>query len=128
MKLEIRKIVSFVDDTLIEGGRAAPRPLRMAASAVVIRNPWAGGFVEDLVPTIHAYAQGLADALIGLLELDFVFVRLCDPTGAGAVDVTRGSAWKTFPEWLDGHLDMGGRLDVATAPGAGTTYAARRTS
>ena len=46
MKLEIRKIVSFVDDTLIEGGRAAPRPLRMAASAVVIRNPWAGGFVE----------------------------------------------------------------------------------
>src|ERR1700704_1765168 len=56
-----------------------------------------------------AVADGLADALIGLLELDFVFVRLCDPTGAGAVDVTRGSAWKTFPEWLDGHLDMGGR-------------------
>jgi signal transduction histidine kinase len=59
-----------------------------------------------------AVADGLADALIGLLELDFVFVRLCDPTGAGAVDVTRGSAWKTFPEWLDGHLDMGGRLSA----------------
>jgi PAS domain S-box-containing protein len=48
-----------------------------------------------------AVAAGLADVLIGLLPLDFVFVRLCDPDGAGAVDVTRGSAWKAFREWLE---------------------------
>jgi signal transduction histidine kinase len=49
-------------------------------------------------------AAGLADALVELLQLDFAFVRLSDPSGAGAVEVTRGSAWKGFPEWLDRHL------------------------
>src|ERR1700716_970864 len=53
-------------------------------------------------------AAGLADTLVGLLELDFAFVRLCDPSGAGAVDVTRGNAWKRFPEWLGRYLAKGG--------------------
>jgi signal transduction histidine kinase len=57
-----------------------------------------------------AVAAGLADVLIGLLQLDFAFVRLCDPSGAGAVDVTRGNAWKRFPEWLERHLANSGRL------------------
>ena len=57
-----------------------------------------------------AVAAGLADTLIGLLRLDFAFVRLCDPSGAGAVDVTRGNAWKSFPEWLKRHLTKSGRL------------------
>jgi signal transduction histidine kinase len=52
-------------------------------------------------------AAGLADTLVGLLELDFAFVRLCDPSGAGAVDVTRGNAWKRFPEWLERHIASG---------------------
>src|SRR6185312_9851136 len=51
-----------------------------------------------------AVAAGLADVLTGLLQLDFVFVRLCLPGVDGAVDVTRGNAWKAFPEWLDHHL------------------------
>ena len=51
-----------------------------------------------------AVAAGLADALVELLQLDFAFVRLSDPGGAGAVDVTRGSAWKEFPDWLERHL------------------------
>jgi signal transduction histidine kinase len=48
-------------------------------------------------------AAGLADALVALLQLDFAFVRLSYPDGAGAVDVTRGSARKRFPEWLEDH-------------------------
>ncbi|MGH3764079.1 MAG: sensor histidine kinase [Pseudonocardiaceae bacterium] len=59
-----------------------------------------------------AVAAGLADALIGLLQLDFVFVRLCVPSVAGGVDVTRGKGWKTFPEWLEGHLAKSGRLSA----------------
>jgi signal transduction histidine kinase len=51
-----------------------------------------------------AVAAGLADALVGLLQLDFAFVRLSDPGGAGAVEVTRGKAWISFQEWLEGHL------------------------
>src|SRR4051812_23576982 len=57
-----------------------------------------------------AVAAGLADALVGLLELDFAFVRLCDPGGAGAADVTRGGAWSGFPEWLESHLGVDKRL------------------
>jgi signal transduction histidine kinase len=49
-------------------------------------------------------ATGLADALVAMLDLDFAFVRLTDPGGTGAVDVTRGSAWDDFPEWLEHHL------------------------
>src|SRR5438477_10502642 len=48
-------------------------------------------------------AAGLADVLVGSLPLDFAFVRLCDPNGGAAVDVTRGDAWKAFPEWLERH-------------------------
>src|SRR5467141_687710 len=52
-------------------------------------------------------AAGLADALVGSLNLDFAFVRLCDPKGDGAIEVTRGRAWKAFPEWLQTHLAVG---------------------
>src|SRR5213594_2166506 len=51
-----------------------------------------------------AVAAGLADVLVGSLYLDFAFVRLCDPNGGAAVDVTRGDAWKAFPHWLHRHL------------------------
>jgi signal transduction histidine kinase len=57
-----------------------------------------------------AVAAGLADTLLGLLRLDFVYVRLSVPGVAGTVDVTRGQGWKTFPEWLEGHLSERGRL------------------
>jgi signal transduction histidine kinase len=46
-------------------------------------------------------AAGLADELAELLQLDFAFVRLCDPDGAEAVEVARGDAWRRFPEWLE---------------------------
>ncbi|RVD70372.1 amino acid synthesis family protein, partial [Mesorhizobium sp. M4A.F.Ca.ET.029.04.2.1] len=42
MKPAIRKIVTYVENTLIEGGKAAPRPLRLIGVAAVLTNPWAG--------------------------------------------------------------------------------------
>ncbi|CAN7366396.1 amino acid synthesis family protein [Bosea sp. LjRoot9] len=64
MSLELRKIVTFTEDTFIEGGREAARPLRLFAAAAVLRNPWAGrGFVEDLKPGIHAVAPVLGERL-----------------------------------------------------------------
>jgi signal transduction histidine kinase/PAS domain-containing protein len=71
-----------------------------------------------------AVAAGLADALTELLQLESVFVRLCVPGATGAADVMRGTAWKTFPAWLESHLAENGRLagieiipDVGGAPG-----------
>ncbi|NGM23119.1 amino acid synthesis family protein [Roseomonas stagni] len=59
-----RKIVTHAETTFIEGGKAAPVPLRLFGAAAVLANPWAGrGFVEDLKPGIHAIAPLLGEML-----------------------------------------------------------------
>lgn len=64
MPAVIRKTLLHVEETLIEGGKAAPVPLKMIAAVAVIRNPWAGrGFVEDLRPEITDCAPGLGALL-----------------------------------------------------------------
>jgi hypothetical protein len=68
MSLEIRKIATFIEDTHVEGGKAAARPVRMVAVAAVVRNPWAGqGFVENLRPELLAAAPVLGQALVPLI-------------------------------------------------------------
>lgn len=65
MSLKLRKVVRYIDETHIEGGKPADRPWIMVAVAAVIENPWAGqGFVEDLRTTILELAQPLADVLV----------------------------------------------------------------
>src|SRR5260221_7239044 len=90
-----------------------------------------GTAVRELValPTIPAVwvgreppiiAAGLADVLIGSLDLDFAFVRLCDPKGGAAIEVTRGRAWKAFPEWLRARAGGVGHMssrEIVTDPG-----------
>lgn len=63
MAPEIRKIVTFDEEILIEGFRVAQPPLRMFAVAAVVKNPWAGRFVEDLKPEIQAYGPVLGQLL-----------------------------------------------------------------
>lgn len=48
MKTKIRKIVTFVEETHSEMGKAVNPPTRRAAAAAVIENPFAGKYVEDL--------------------------------------------------------------------------------
>src|SRR3981081_2778087 len=55
-------------------------------------------------------AAGLADVLVGSLQLDFAFVRLCDPKGGGTIEVMRGNAWKAFPECLQTHPGVVGQF------------------
>ncbi|MGD9942673.1 MAG: amino acid synthesis family protein [Burkholderiaceae bacterium] len=64
METGIRKIVTYQEETRIEGGKAAARPLQLFGAAVVLANPWAGrGFVDDLKPEIHALAPILGALL-----------------------------------------------------------------
>jgi PAS domain S-box-containing protein len=68
----------------------------------------------------QAIATELADLLATLLNLDFVFVRLCDSDGNGAVEVSRGTAAPSFMERLQHHRDGGGRpVRAEVVPGAG---------
>ena len=48
MKAEIRRVLTVVEETFVEGGRPLAKPIRRATAAAVIRNPHAGTFVEDL--------------------------------------------------------------------------------
>jgi hypothetical protein len=48
MKAKIRKIVTIVEETRFEMGRAVEPPTRRAAAVAVIENPFAGRYVEDL--------------------------------------------------------------------------------
>ena len=64
MTLMLRKTVTYIEETLVEGGRVAVPPLKLFAVAAVLRNPWAGrDFVEDLSPEIRAVAPVLGKRL-----------------------------------------------------------------
>jgi PAS domain S-box-containing protein len=91
-------------------------PIDTNAEILVLRTVLRDLVALSAIPTAWvgrepaAVAAGLAGVLSELLQLDFVFVRLCVPGVAGGVDVTRGTAWKTFPEWLENHLAKSGGL------------------
>jgi len=68
MTAEIRKTLLNIETTLIEGGRAAPQPLKLITAAAVLKNPWAGrGYVDDLKPEIHAVAPILGELLTDMI-------------------------------------------------------------
>jgi hypothetical protein len=71
-KVEVRKRVTIVEEIFHEGGPVAANPLRRAAALVVIRNPFAGKYVEeiaefmdDLKPMGLEMAKSLVAALGG---------------------------------------------------------------
>lgn len=53
MKAEIRKIVTFVEETHREMDKGIVPPTRRAAAVAVINNPFAGKYVEDLTPLME---------------------------------------------------------------------------
>jgi len=62
--MNVRKIVTVIEEIHEEGGRPVSPPARVAVVAAVIDNPWAGrGFVEDLAPGIDATASDLGALL-----------------------------------------------------------------
>jgi hypothetical protein len=65
MAFSIRKIVSYVEEVRIEGGKQAGTPVTTVMVAAVVQNPWAGrGFVEDLQPEIRAHASDLGALIV----------------------------------------------------------------
>jgi hypothetical protein len=54
---EIRKLVVFIEETVTELGQSVSPPTRKAAAVAVIRNPFAGRYVDDLAPLIEIGAE-----------------------------------------------------------------------
>jgi hypothetical protein len=95
----IRKTLLHVENTLIEGGRQAPVPLKLIAAMAVLKNPWAGrDFVEDLKPEIHEAAPVLG-ALLTKMILDV----------AGSGEAVEGYG-KSAVVGLDGEIEHASAL------------------
>jgi hypothetical protein len=60
--MEVRKYVTIVEEILEEGGKSMDPPGKRAAAVAVIKNPFAGKYVEDLTPLID-----IGDRLGGIL-------------------------------------------------------------
>lgn len=70
--VEVRKIVTLVDETFHDGGPRAAVPRRKAAVMAIIRNPYAGHYFETIEPFMEALkplgldmARRLVDTLGG---------------------------------------------------------------
>lgn len=75
MEFSIRKTVTIIEETLSESNRICDKPLRKVAVAAVIRNPYSGGYHEDLSEAVrygetlgHLLGETAVEALKGLPE------------------------------------------------------------
>jgi hypothetical protein len=95
--MNIRKIVTIVEEIHAEGGRAVSPAARIAVVAAVIPNPWAGqGFVEDLAPGIDAHASDLG--------------KLLAPQVVDALGAPAQAYGKAAIVGLDGEIEHGSAL------------------
>jgi hypothetical protein len=96
--VELRKRVTIVEDIFHEGGAVARTPYRRAAILSVIKNPFAGRFVEDIVgfsEDLKPLGLEMAKALIAALGGD---PKKIEGYGKGAIvgaagEVEHGALW-----------------------------------
>jgi hypothetical protein len=96
--VELRKRVTIVEDIFHEGGPVARTPYRRAAILSVIKNPFAGRFVEEIVgfsDDLKPLGLEMAKALIAALGGD---PRKIEGYGKGAIvgeagEVEHGALW-----------------------------------
>jgi hypothetical protein len=98
MEIEIRKFHSTVEEIFHEGGPRAERPLRRAALLAVVRNPYAGRYVADIMPLMEALnglGVEMATRLVALLGGD---PKAVEGYGKGAIvgaggELEHGALW-----------------------------------
>lgn len=92
---EIRKVVTVTEAYLVEGGRPADPVALLAAVGAVVRNPFAGRYVEDLSPLVDELSPELG-TLLGQRVVDLLDGRV-EATGKGVLvgadgEIEHGSA------------------------------------
>jgi hypothetical protein len=86
--MDIRKIVTTVEDIRLEAGRPVEPPIRRVVTAAVLHNPFAGRFVEDLTELIEA-SVGLSATISGA-AVDALEGRPVRSYGKGGIVGTKG--------------------------------------
>lgn len=100
--IQIRKRLLTVETVHHEGGPVAAVPLRMAAAAAVVRNPYAGRYEPDLLPfmaELRGLGSELAAELVGVLGKDKV-----EAYGKAAIvgvngEMEHGAVWHEAGGW-----------------------------
>ena len=100
--IQVRKRLLNVETVHHEGGPMAAVPLRLAAAAAVVRNPYAGRYEPDLLPfmaELRSLGRELADELVGVLGKDRV-----EAYGKAAIvgvkgELEHGAVWHEAGGW-----------------------------
>ena len=100
--IQVRKRLLNVETVHHEGGPVAPVPLRLAAAAAVVRNPYAGRHEPDPLPfmaELRSLGRELADELVGVLGKDRV-----EAYGKAAIvgvngELEHGAVWHEAGGW-----------------------------
>jgi hypothetical protein len=101
--VRIRKLKLDVEEVLHEGGPVAAKPLKVAVALAIVENPYAGKYVEDLLPfmeELRALGRDLSNRLITALDgADKV-----QAYGKGAIvgedgELEHGAVWHEAGGW-----------------------------
>jgi hypothetical protein len=96
--IEIRKIATVVEEVFHEGGPSATRPLRQGACLAVIRNPYAGRYVQDILPLMKDLEPLGLDMARRLVAALGAAPREIEAYGKGAIvgaagELEHGALW-----------------------------------
>ena len=100
--IEIRKRSLTVETIHHEGGPPAPKPLRLAASCAVVRNPYAGRYETDLLPfmaELRSLGTLLAEELVATLGKENVEVYSKAAIVGVDGELEHGAVWHEAGGW-----------------------------
>lgn len=124
MDIQVRKYHSTVEEIFHEGGARADRPLRRAAVLAAIHNPYAGRYVDDILPLMEAL-KGLgvemAGRLVTLLGGD---PKVVEGYGKGAIvgalgELEHGALWHAPGGYAMRHVLGGAKAIVPSTKKVG---------
>jgi len=96
--IEIRRILTSVEDIFHEFGPVPQTPLRRGSIAMVITNPFAGKYVQDIIPMMDALQPSGIQMALQLLKAMAVPESAIQSYGKGAIigedgELEHGALW-----------------------------------
>ena len=96
--IEIRRVFTQVEDILHEFGPLTSQPLHRGAIAAILRNPYAGRYVEDILPMMDALQPVGLQMAQQLLAAMAMPVERIESYGKGAIvgsagELGHGALW-----------------------------------
>ena len=79
--MEVRKYVTIVEEIHSEAGRPVVPPIKRAAAVAVIKNPFAGTYVEDLTPLMDTGEE--LGGVLGAMAVEALGIKPEESEGYG---------------------------------------------